>query len=451
MYNSEKYRNKMKMLIAKNDHEELKILLNEIDNQHSYNKIDELADFLNHAIKKNDTALIDLYCQHLSLFKNIVVNNMRSMKNKYSHPACVAIKENNLYALDKIIHADFDINYNVGICDNLLHYAVMQNNINAVKMLLDKGININHRNHLKNTPLHVACMNKNQHDIVALLIERKADIYVTNSADESILYKAIESKSQKMFDLVFQNLDISTIDKANRNNKTPLHYAISESNTYAIEKLLDISDLKRENNYKSYFEYLINHEAGFKNIKKYLLLHGKCISDIYFNDEHNAKDRSDHVIYCLSRLYDKMTHVSLDKVTLLYLKENSNTVLKRKDFQPLIKDLFIAYGLNGSLLYFIKNCKSLKDMFNNNDNFSAIIKYIKELPKNDPFQKEMTDVLWNRVSKMKDKTFININHSNDEKMQEIASNWIAEKECVTLKNEMKKYDLHTNLTKKTRL
>lgn len=449
MYTSEKYRKKIKLLVNQKSNDELSILLNEIDSQQSYNKVDDLADFLNDAIKKNDSTLIDLYCQHLSLFKNIVVNDFRSMKNKYSHPACVAIKENNLYALDKIIHADFDINHKVGIFDNLLHYAVMQNNIDAVKMLLDNGININHRNNLKNTPLHVACMKKNQHDIVALLIERKADIYLTNSADESILYKAIESKSQRIFDLVFQNLDSLSIDKANRNNKTPLHYAIIESNGYATDKLLDISDLKKENNYKSYFEYMVNYEAGFKNIKKYLLLHGKCISDIYFNDEHNEKERSDHVSYSLSKLSDKMTTESLDKITILYLKANSNTVLRKKDFQPLIKDVFIAYGLNRSLLYFIKNCKSLKDMFNNTDNFAAIIAHINNLPKHEPLQKEITDALWNRVSKMKDRNFIN--HSHNEKMQEIASNWIAEKECATLKNEMKQHELSKNLTIKPRL
>lgn len=446
MLKKQQYRKKIAQLIKNEHYSLIEPLLEEIReySQSNHDKCNDFADFFNEAIKKDNRKLIDIFNGYTDLFEKQRQNHIRNIKDKYTHPICVAIDSNNFYALDKIISSISDINLTIGIKENFLHYAVRKKNLIAVQKLLKTGIQIDKLNYSGDTPLYIAC-EKNLYDISQHLILNGAQLNLQNHSRETALVKAIEGKSQNIFELIFSqsNFKDDIVDE-NRNRKM-LYYAIRSQNNFAINYLLDVSDLQHEDKFTPYMTYFSECQIKYNNVIKYLKKEGKCLPDIYKTSEYSDKDRYEYFLSTLNNFSKYMPVAQLDKVTMLYLDNNRSLFLNNQNYSPIISDFLTENRLEGSLYYFIKNVKSIKDSFSRNDNLPDIITFISSLSDTNPNKEKLDKLLWQRFSKIKDKTFLD--DISSEHLKYITGIWITRKEHDILKVSLSTNVLNRHFSK----
>jgi ankyrin repeat protein len=140
----------------------------------------------------------------------------------------------------------------------------------------NKDIDINTKDRNNNYIISYAVIN-NRLDIIKILIKREARIDILDSDDRTILYYPIKYGYNDILNyLLLVNKDligVNIINIRDKNFKTPLHYAISNKNIYALNLLLD-NDANP--NYVDNRGYNLLHHAIFTrdiNICKIIIPH----------------------------------------------------------------------------------------------------------------------------------------------------------------------------------
>jgi ankyrin repeat protein len=107
---------------------------------------------------------------------------------------------------------------------------------------LDKEIDINMRDSTNNYIISYAVM-YNRIDLVEKICELGAKIDILDSDERSILYFPVKYGYNNMLDYLIKinndTIGVNIIDIKDKFFKTPLHYAITSKNIYAIKKLLE--------------------------------------------------------------------------------------------------------------------------------------------------------------------------------------------------------------------
>ncbi|MDR3303283.1 MAG: ankyrin repeat domain-containing protein [Treponema sp.] len=108
-----------------------------------------------------------------------------------------------------------------GSGDTILHMTIRNaGSIETIESILDKGARIDARNSVGDTALHIA-VQRNNESVGTLLIERDANIFALNVANQSALYQAFHAK-----DGIRQwMLSPITVVKRDGQENTMLHYA----------------------------------------------------------------------------------------------------------------------------------------------------------------------------------------------------------------------------------
>jgi len=131
----------------------------------------------------------DIYCNHVNIIKD---NNFSESELPYKWSVLhEAVYSNHLHIVKFLHQYGIDINILNGDGETPLHIACntdRNNSIEVVKFLLENnaGYSINQITLYGDTALHYACKN-NQLEIVKLLIDYGAKLYVTNNFNEKPL------------------------------------------------------------------------------------------------------------------------------------------------------------------------------------------------------------------------------------------------------------------------
>jgi len=134
--------------------------------------------------------------------------------------------------------ADVDGPNNIGY--RPLAGAAAVGKLDIVEFLLDRGATIDARNNYDRTALMVVCREcripRNQPVIVRLLLERGADITLTDWKEETVLMAAASGGNVEVFQAIhFETWDLDVQDEE---GNTALHHAAEYGQTEAIEALL---------------------------------------------------------------------------------------------------------------------------------------------------------------------------------------------------------------------
>ena len=106
----------------------------------------------------------------------------------------------------------------------------------------NKYIDINTKDKNNNYIISYAVIN-NRLDIIKLLIKKGAKIDILDSDDRTILYYPIKYGYNNILDYLLEInkelIGVNIINIRDKAFKTPLHYAITNKNIYALNKLLE--------------------------------------------------------------------------------------------------------------------------------------------------------------------------------------------------------------------
>ena len=106
----------------------------------------------------------------------------------------------------------------------------------------NKYIDINIKDKNSNYIISYAVIN-NRLDIIQLLIKKGAKIDILDSDDRTILYYPIKYGYNNILDYLLkinkELIGVNIINIRDKSFKTPLHYAITNKNNYALTKLLE--------------------------------------------------------------------------------------------------------------------------------------------------------------------------------------------------------------------
>jgi len=145
---------------------------------------------------------------------------------------------------------------------------------------VDNSIDINMRDSTNNYIISYAVM-YNRIDLVKKLCELNAKIDILDSDERSILYYPVKYGYNKMLDyLINVNNDmigVNITDIKDKVYKTPLHYAISSKNVYAIKKLLANNSNPNSTDNKGYNSL---HQSIFTRDEEIVSLIVPYIADI---------------------------------------------------------------------------------------------------------------------------------------------------------------------------
>lgn len=166
---------------------------------------------IEYAIKKNDQKRLDDW-----LIYQWILNHEYTVKR--GRLEFLAISNNNLSMLKKLlsISKDYNIKDNKGM--GLIHLSIMANNSSIVAFLLNQGVSPNSQDNFKNTPLTLA-VNSKRKPLVELLISRGANINLGDLAGNTPLHIAARNNDTEMIRLIVsKGADVKT---RNNERQTP--------------------------------------------------------------------------------------------------------------------------------------------------------------------------------------------------------------------------------------
>lgn len=119
---------------------------------------------------------------------------------------------------------------------NLLHEAIAHKNHTAAVDLIKNKINVNQQDNNGLTPLHY-CAEYNDVLIAKIILENKGDLSIENAYGNTPLWTAVFN-SDGRYDLVqlFMNYGANS-RKKNKNNKSPLDFALQIGDNNLIKLL----------------------------------------------------------------------------------------------------------------------------------------------------------------------------------------------------------------------
>lgn len=172
---------------------------------------------------KNSIELIDLMIANGA--------DINAQNNSKDTPTHIALKWKNF----SILPALLSHNPKLDICNEYgntaLHTAVLTSDLDIMKSILKKkGLDIDHKNHQGITPLYLALRNA-RWDIGKLLIEKGADVKVTDLKHNTLLHMIMQypANSDIVKLLIEKGVDVNA---QNSNKDTALHLKIQDLNSF---------------------------------------------------------------------------------------------------------------------------------------------------------------------------------------------------------------------------
>ena len=139
------------------------------------------------------------------------------------HPILIAVAQNDLSELQRMIDKAIDADYNNAAYDyqqnslvqklfaahdekgrNALHIAAYHGFLECAKILVENGADINALDFGQNTPLHIACSRKSV-ELVYLLVEQGCAIDIANFKGVTPLHFAAREKDIKILHFLLDN------------------------------------------------------------------------------------------------------------------------------------------------------------------------------------------------------------------------------------------------------
>ena len=163
--------------------------------------------------KDNETALhIAIHNRNFNIARIFIDQGAKvNARNRYGEsPLHLAIRHRDLSLVNLLVRSEADVNECTNDADTMLHIAVNYYNEDIVKLLLENNVDVEDRNSCDLTPFHLAIKNR----CIA-----GARVLLTHNADVNTLAHGKLTGSERSF--------------------TPLHTAIVQKDTKAVEFLLD--------------------------------------------------------------------------------------------------------------------------------------------------------------------------------------------------------------------
>ena len=182
--------------------------------------------------------------------KDSVVVNKRKIINELAQEIK---KENQNLAklktsIKQAVKLQIDLNHNIYKGRTLMHYAVLGNNSGVIPLLAKSGVNANICDDNYNTPLHFAVERNAYYAIVELLKIDNIDINALGEFDQTPLHRAVIGGNIDIIKLlVDKGADLFMVDEK---NESPLDYAKDEKNSIIIDYLKEIQENERKNNHE---------------------------------------------------------------------------------------------------------------------------------------------------------------------------------------------------------
>jgi len=135
-------------------------------------------------------------------------------------------------------------NINLGHNDGRspLYMAAQRSNNEMIATLLESdGIDVNKAQKDGRTPLYITA-EKGNHQGVHMLISRKADVNLADSAGFTPLHRAVEFGGIETVVKILQDPDVD-INKGRKDGVTPLYLALEKGDTKMVSKLLELDQI----------------------------------------------------------------------------------------------------------------------------------------------------------------------------------------------------------------
>ncbi|ARF11749.1 ankyrin repeat protein [Klosneuvirus KNV1] len=358
-------------------------------------------------IKYNYNEIIKLLIEHDKHSIGISIVDITDIDEKI--PLHYAIQFTNNYAIDILLNANSNVNYQDKNGNNALHLAVKSKEYDSCKKILSKDIHINAINNIGETALHIACnlkfisiiqllidngidinirenktnmtaliyaVNRNNIDSVKLLMNNKINTnlqdFIGNTA---ISYSIIDDFNEITYELIKSkpNVNLHNID-----GNLPIHLLLEKDNIYENEItkfLIDQSNLNFQNNVGNTPLHFICQKDLWKTYKNILIK--KKLNIFVSNSDHKRP-----VDYINKNDLDEFMEMTVK--SYLYILRNSNFIWKENWENICNKELFYE-KLNDEQLQIVKKyiSKTHKDSDNKKDICHTIILHkIQEIYKN---------------------------------------------------------------------
>lgn len=151
-----------------------------------------------------------------------------------------AVMSSNIENIKFLVKKGADIN-DVDYQNKTVLHLANYDNIELVMYLADNVKDINARDELKRTCLHYAAYNSNNINVINYLIEKGANITLTDKDGRTpLIYAIMESENDNKIDIVrFLIKNGSDVNSADVINNSPLHYCVGGTNPKILKLLLD--------------------------------------------------------------------------------------------------------------------------------------------------------------------------------------------------------------------
>lgn len=230
---------------------------------------------------QNNNLLIAITDENLTEVMKIINSNLDnpSCENVYT-ALQLAVQNNCKEIITFLIEKITQINCNTEKSQNTpLHLAVIQNNHDIVKMLLAKKADVNKKNALGQSPLDIA-LTDNNIIILKLFVEHLSDINITEENYVKLLFYLFDKDYLQLTTSLLtkcSHIDLSTVLK----NSNLLCRAVEKEHYSIVKNLLD-RDADVNCSYRSYFgsrtALYIACEKGNCNLVKLLLSKGADVN-----------------------------------------------------------------------------------------------------------------------------------------------------------------------------
>lgn len=154
----------------------------------------------------------------------------------------------------------------------------------TIKQLVERGVAVNVTDSSNSTPLHVAATDKNYLEIVAILIQNKANVNSKDANGWTPLHAAANVGNLEICKFLLEQGADTTVETVEGN--LPLHYFVKNHfRATEIPLALEVCDMLQA-------KVNINHETINGETPLHYCVLGKCFDVIQFLIEHGANPRS---------------------------------------------------------------------------------------------------------------------------------------------------------------